>query len=501
MVVDRATEAGHIQADRQSGSLGLGDVCIAVAEYFGLELDQLREKSRQRTRATARQVAAFLARKLTSASFVQIAHYLGASSHSTIVLAAQRIERRLDKGGYLRWQGHEGLQERTVATITAEIESRIRGGKESASPEGSVQEASHSPLGESPETYDVRSPAMSPGYTFDSFVAGPSNRLAHAACQAVAQSPGQAYSPLFIHGGVGLGKTHLLQATCQAVTQSDPKAKVVFLSCEAFVNQFITAIQRGDIPSFRQWCRNADLLVIDDIHFLSGRERTQEEFFHTFNILHHDRKQILLSADRPPAEIAELDDRLVSRFNWGLVARIDRPEYETRLAIVRSKAAIRGIDLPEDVASFIAGVTGANTRELEGALSKVQAMSMVAGCPIDLGLARETFGVDVAPKRPPVSLEGLLQAVAKHYGIRSGELLSESRARSIQIPRQVFMHLARHLTSHSSEEIDGYMGGRDHTTVLHACRAIEESQKQDPQLAADLDIIRGSVTNAAEVRR
>jgi len=221
---------------------------------------------------------------------------------------------------------------------------------------------------------------LNPDYVFESFVTGPCNRLPHAACVAAAEKPGAQYNPLFIHGGVGLGKTHLLQAVCQKVMESNPNARILYLSCDSFINQFVTAIQNGDMNTFRYRFRNLDMLVIDDIHFLGGdRERSQEEFFHTFNILYEQHKQIILSADCPPSEIPELEERLVSRFNWGMVARIDKPCYETRIAILKKKARLRGLELADDVVCHIAAKVENNTRELEGAITKLQGMQLRGG--------------------------------------------------------------------------------------------------------------------------
>jgi chromosomal replication initiator protein DnaA len=243
--------------------------------------------------------------------------------------------------------------------------------------------------------------ALNPDYTFQNFVTGPCNRLAHAACIAVAEQPGQTYNPLFIHGGVGLGKTHLLQAVSQQVLERQPDARILYLSCDSFINQFINAIESGEMNQFRYRYRHVDMLVVDDIHFLAGRDRTQEEFFHTFNTLYQQHKQIILSADCPPNEIPELEERLVSRFNWGLVARIDRPCYETRVAIVQKKARMRGLSLPDDVVCYIAARIESNTRELEGAITKMQGMSSLQDGRIDLELAKAALGDSAAPEQRP----------------------------------------------------------------------------------------------------
>ncbi len=327
---------------------------------------------------------------------------------------------------------------------------------------------------------------LSPDYIFDTFVTGPCNRLAHAACVAVSESPGQAYNPLFVHGSAGLGKTHLLQAVCQSILARGA-AKISFLSCEMFVNDLISAIETGRLHEFRYRYRHVDVLVVDDIQFLSNHDQTQEEFFHTFNTLYQSQKQIILSCDRPPAEIPHLEERLVSRFSWGLVAGVDRPGYETRMAIVHKKAAARGVDLPGDVVCFIAGTVESSARELEGAITKVAMLAQVQGQQISLELAEEALGANIAPNSREVTIEQIIDAVTKRYGVRLADLQSRKRTKSISLPRQVCMHLARKLTRHSLEEIGGYFGGRDHTTVLHGNRTIESLRRNDPALHAALE--------------
>ena len=327
-------------------------------------------------------------------------------------------------------------------------------------------------------------------YSFSSFVTGPCNRLAHAASVAISESPGQTYNPLFIHGSVGLGKTHLIHATCQKIRQDDPDARTVFLSCETFVNHFIQSVERGQLHEFRYRYRHVDVLAIDDIQFLADHEQTQEEFFHTFNTLYQDRKQIILTSDRGPGEINNLEERLISRFNWGLVARIDKPCYETRVAIVHKKARLRNIDLPDDVACFIAAKIDSNTRELEGAISKITMLAQVLDHPLSLSLAEQALGAGPSEaNRREVTIEDILKAVTGRFNVRLADLQSKKRSRSIAFPRQICMYLARELTRHSLEEIGGYFGGRDHTTVLHANRTIEALRDRDAQFQATLDSI------------
>ncbi len=324
-------------------------------------------------------------------------------------------------------------------------------------------------------------------YTFDNFVTGRCNRLAHAACHAICESPGKTYNPLFIHGNVGLGKTHLLHAVCHELTARNPGAQCCLLSCETFVNHFIEAVERGKLHEFRYRYRHADLLVIDDVQFLAGHEQSQEEFFHTFNTLYQSQKQLILSSDRSPTEIAELEDRLISRFNWGLVARVEKPSYETRVAIVRKKAKWRQIEIPEDVVCLIAGTIDSNFRELEGAIAKVTMLAKVYDRPIDMAIANEALGAAVDQPRREVTIEQILEAVMQRFSIRLTDLQSKKRSKSIAFPRQICMYLARSLTRHSLEEIGGYFGGRDHTTVLHANRTIKAQRAQNVQLNATLE--------------
>jgi chromosomal replication initiator protein len=335
---------------------------------------------------------------------------------------------------------------------------------------------------------------LSPDYTFENFVVGPCNRLPHAASLAVSEQPGKAYNPLFIHGGVGLGKTHLLQAVCQSVLDRRGDARILYLSCDSFINQFITAVQHGDMNQFRYRFRHVDVLVIDDIHFLRGHERTQEEFFHTFNTLYQGNKQIILSADAPPSEIPELEERLVSRFNWGLVARIEKPCYETRVAILQKKAKVRGLSLPEDVVCYVASKVENNTRELEGAITRIQGMAMLQHGKIDMDLAKAALGESATPEQRRITIQNIIDAVTTYYNVRTSDLQSKKRHKSIAFPRQVCMFFARKHTRYSLEEIGGYFGGRDHTTVLHAVRTVTEDVATDPQIAEQINHIESKLT-------
>ncbi len=335
--------------------------------------------------------------------------------------------------------------------------------------------------------------ALNPEYTFANFVTGPSNQLAHAAAVAVADAPGIAYNPLFLHGPVGMGKTHLLQAICHTIREKHIAHNCCYISCETFINHFIDAVERGALHAFRYRYRHADVLAIDDVQFLGGRERSQEEFFHTFNALFQFRRQIILTADCLPGQIAGLEERLVSRFNSGLVALLDKPSPETRMAIVRKKAKLRCYELPAEVVELVATAVDTNIRALEGALTKLDAVSQTLGQPISLALARQALGEG---NQSPVPVSRILDTVAARLNLKVSELLSKRRGQAVTHPRHICMYLARRLTPCSLQEIGGYFGGRDHTTVLHAVRAISHQAESDAQLRALLDELTTAVKNA-----
>lgn len=328
--------------------------------------------------------------------------------------------------------------------------------------------------------------AINPDYDFSSFVVGPSNRYAHAAAMAVAEQPGSSYNPLFIHGDVGLGKTHLLQAVCLTIRRNNPEAVIHYLSCESFVTYFTEAIRANQMAQFRHWFRDVDVLVLDDIHFLASRERSQEEFFHTFNTLYQANKQIVLSSDAPPEEIPSLEDRVVSRFKCGLVTQVEAPDLDTRIAIVQSKAKQRGLDLPDDAACHVATRVTRNIRELEGAVTKLQIAATVEGRPIDLELALEVIGGEPRSGGSGPTIQLIAETVADFFNVRLTDLQGKRKPRSIAQPRQIGMFLARRHTRHSLEEIGGFFGGRDHTTVIHAIKTIEGKATTDQQLSAVL---------------
>ncbi|MFK7758377.1 MAG: chromosomal replication initiator protein DnaA [Phycisphaerales bacterium] len=331
---------------------------------------------------------------------------------------------------------------------------------------------------------------INPDYGFGEFVIGPNNRLAHAASVAVSENPGFAYNPLFIHGGVGLGKTHLLQAICLKITQENPGINLHYVSCDGFMTQFMNAVQSGQMAEFRHTFRDIDLLVIDDIHFLARRDRTQEEFFHTFNALYQGNKQIILSSDAPPEEIPDLEERLVSRFMWGLVAKVEKPGFETRIEILKRKADARGIKLPEPVVTEIAHYIDTNIRELEGAITKLQIFANVEKRDIDLDLARDALGQEfasaVSAQGTGPTIERIISEISGYYSVKRTEILGKRRHKSIALPRQVGMYLTRKYTRHSLEEIGAHYGGRDHTTVMHAVKTITARSKEDESLHSDV---------------
>lgn len=341
------------------------------------------------------------------------------------------------------------------------------------------------------EQHDISPGMLNPKYTFDTFVIGSGNRFAHAASLAVAEAPAKAYNPFFIYGGVGLGKTHLMHAIGHYVLEHNPDAKVVYLSSEKFTNEFINSIRDNKAIDFRNKYRNVDVLLIDDIQFLAGKESTQEEFFHTFNTLHEEQKQIVISSDRPPKEIPTLEDRLRSRFEWGLITDIAPPDLETRIAILRKKAKADGLDIPNEVMLYIANQIDSNIRELEGALIRVVAYSSLVNKDITADLAAEALK-DIMPNSKPriVTILDIQNAVGEHYHIRLEDFTAKKRTKSIAFPRQVAMYLSRELTDFSLPKIGEEFGGRDHTTVIHAHEKISSLLKQDNQLQQDIKEIR-----------
>ncbi|MBL8746299.1 MAG: chromosomal replication initiator protein DnaA [Phycisphaerae bacterium] len=334
---------------------------------------------------------------------------------------------------------------------------------------------------------------ISPDYTFENFIVGPENRLAHAAALSICANPARTYNPLFVHGGVGLGKTHLLQAVCLRLLARTPPPVIYYVSCEEFGTQFMDAVQAGQMSEFRHRFRDVDVLLIDDIHFLTKRERTQEEFFHTFNALFQSDKQIILSSDAAPNEIPDLEERLVSRFQSGLVVQMQPPCYDTRIQIVKQKAKIRGMEFGDEVAAYIAAKVTSNIRELEGAVVRVHMQHVADGLPIDLGLARTALETGPATVRPEVTIANIIDAVVSYYGVKLTDLQSKRRQKSIAHPRQVCMYLARQHTRFSLEEIGGYFGGRDHTTVMHAVKTIIKRRNADGDFGRVLEALEDRV--------
>jgi chromosomal replication initiator protein len=353
-------------------------------------------------------------------------------------------------------------------------------GAAQAPPHESASRARQNP-GAPPEKRLLRSSdvGLHQGYRFENFVVGPCNRFAHAAAVGVSESPGQTYNPFFLHGNVGLGKTHLMQSLCHSLLDREPSTRILYLSCETFVNHFISALENGDLQEFRHKYRNVDVLVVDDIHLLANKERTQEEFFHTFNTLYNAGKQIVLSSDSPPKDIPTLQGRLVSRFKWGLVTELEPPCYETRMAILKRKSRERGQEFPEDVARLLAEHIDTNIRELEGSVVKVIGYSGMVRQPVSPELVRECLPdlferIIVQP-----TMEDVLLVVTEHFQIKRQELQSRRRTAAIAYARQVGMYLARRVTRLSLEEIGGFFGGRDHSTVLYAIQKIEKLIKSD----------------------
>ena len=329
----------------------------------------------------------------------------------------------------------------------------------------------------------IAEPTLNPRYTYDSFVVGSCNQFAHAASLAVAEAPGKTYNPLYIYGGVGLGKTHLMHACGHAIKDRNRHLQVCYISSEKFMNELINAIRYDRAQCFRDKYRSADVLLIDDVQFMAGKERTQEEFFHTFNSLYEQGRQIVISSDCPPREVPTLEERLHSRFEWGLIADIEPPDLETKVAILKRKAEIAGVVLPDDVALFIAGRVKNNVRELEGSLVRLVAISSLRGLPITKTLAQDAIRNITGEEEPEViTISKIQKAVASNYGISTDELLSRSNARRFSVPRQIAMYLCKRLTKHSYPEIGRAFGGKHHTTVIHSVEKIDSLLIRDQKL-------------------
>jgi chromosomal replication initiator protein len=330
-----------------------------------------------------------------------------------------------------------------------------------------------------PEIAAPVSAGLNPRYTFDTFIVGPSNQFAHAACRAVAEAPSRSYNPLFIYGGVGLGKTHLMHAIGQYVLQHDPTLKLTYISSERFMNEMINALRYDRILDFRERYRSVDVLLVDDIQFVSGKEGTQTEFFHTFNALYDSQKQIVLSSDHPPHEIPALEERLRSRFEWGLIADIQPPDIETRVAILKRKAEAEAVPLPDGVAMYIAGRIKSNIRELEGSLIRLIAFASLTGREISLELTQEVLKNFVDQDDRAVTIETIQRFISDYYQLKIGDLKSRNNSKSVAMPRQVAMYLCKSLTHASLPEIGRSFGGKHHSTVIHSIKKVEDLRKKD----------------------
>src|ERR1044071_1409572 len=349
--------------------------------------------------------------------------------------------------------------------LTVSSETVTRDDSEPISPPATVAEVSQAPPSE---------PALSSKYTYESFVVGTCNQFAHAASKAVAEAPGRTYNPLYLYGGVGLGKTHLMHACGHAIKSRNQHLKLCYISSERFMNDLINAIRYDKTQSFREKYRSVDVLLIDDVQFMAGKERTQEEFFHTFNALYYQQKQIVISSDCPPREIPTLEERLHSRFEWGLIADIEPPDLETKIAILTKKAAQIGVSIPSDVSMFIAGRVKSNIRELEGSLVRLIAISSLRGEPISKSLAQDALrNIAKEEESGAITIQQIQKLVASTYKLTSEEFVSKNNARQISHPRQVAMYLCKHLTKHSYPEIGRAFGGKHHTTVMHSVEKIE----------------------------
>jgi chromosomal replication initiator protein len=377
--------------------------------------------------------------------------------------------------------------ERTASVETAATAAPVETAASSTVNETPADKQLHAPVfnGDSRKTNGTEDPlsSLNPKYTFETFVIGNSNRFAHAASLAVAEVPAKVYNPFFIYGGVGLGKTHLMHAIGHRIRQNHSHLKVLYISSEKFTNELINSIRDGNPESFRQKYRNIDVLLVDDIQFLSKKEHTQEEFFHTFNTLHEANKQIIISSDRPPREIPTLEDRLRSRFEWGLITDIQPPDLETRIAILRKKAMIEGFTIPNDVMVYIASRIDNNIRELEGALIRVMAYASLTNQNIDVNLSTEALR-DIFPNNRPrqITMEHIQQVVANYFKIKQDDLIAKKRTRNVTYPRQIAMYLCREMTETSLPRIGEIFGGRDHTTVIHAHDKISRERNEDIKL-------------------
>ena len=360
-----------------------------------------------------------------------------------------------------------------------------------------VTSAERSAAAPKPSRVNPAAPMLNPKYTFATYVIGKSNNFAHAAAYAVSQSPGDTYNPLFLYSGVGLGKTHLMHAIGHAILEKNPQSRIVYITSETFTNDLINAISNNTTGEFRNHYRNVDVLMVDDIQFIAGKEQTQEEFFHTFNALYESRRQIVISSDKPPKDIPTLEERLRSRFEWGLIADISKPDLETRIAILRKKAEMERLDVPDEVNAYIASKIESNIRELEGCLTRVLAYAKTNGGPITAELAAEALR-DMLPVKDPrrITTDLIMAIVAEYYSVTVEDLKSKRRNREITLPRQIAMYLTRELNGASLPRIGADFGGRDHTTVLHACEKIAEDIQRDAALKGTVESLKKRIQGA-----
>jgi chromosomal replication initiator protein len=409
------------------------------------------------------------------------------SSNTITVIAPNEFARDWLENRYF------GIITETLHELTgAELEARFILPKEDKNDDLELfEKAKQAPKPQVTANEEMPKHMLNPKYTFDTFVIGSGNRFAHAASLAVAEAPAKAYNPLFIYGGVGLGKTHLMHAIGHYVIDHNPDAKVVYLSSEKFTNEFINSIRDNKAVHFRNKYRNVDVLLIDDIQFLAGKEQTQEEFFHTFNSLHEERKQIVISSDRPPKEIPTLEDRLRSRFEWGLITDITPPDLETRIAILRKKAKAENLDIPNEVMLYIANQIDTNIRELEGALIRVVAYSSLINQDMNADLAAVALK-DIIPNSKPkkITIQDVQKSVAATFQIKVDDLKAKKRTKTVAYPRQIAMYLSREMTDNSLPKIGDEFGGRDHTTVIHAHEKISRLFTTDEELQKQIQDIK-----------
>ena len=330
---------------------------------------------------------------------------------------------------------------------------------------------------------------LNPKYTFDSFVTGPSNQFAQAAAKAVADGPGKTYNPLFIYGGVGLGKTHLMTSIGNAVIDKNPEMSVIYVSAEQFTNEVVASIRHEKMGDLKEKYRNVDLLLLDDIHFIANKTQTQEEFFHTFNAIYERQKQIVISSDRPPKEIGAVTDRLRSRFTMGLIADIQPPEFETKVAILQKKAAMEKISVPEEVANYLAAKVKTNIRELEGCLIRLGAQASLTGRPINIDMAKSILQDLIEDDEKPVTTDQIQRVVAEHFGLKISDMKAKKRTKEVALPRQIAMYLSKQLTSLSLSDIGKNFGGKDHATVIYACKQIEDKRAKDEVFNRMIEIL------------